>query len=152
MPRLTYAVLPWLVLLSACTAPQKPYQFMTPQLAREPIEALATAFGQNGHLPIVVEPQTGTVQARWLDGGAAKQQMDGKPAHWVRRFSAVLTRGAFGNEVQLSLQLKLCEVGEFRLTETDVQGNCLNIDPLPAEHKADLYALGERLQRALSVP
>ena len=55
--------------LPSCAEPQRPYQFSTAQMARDPLEALAAALTAAGQGPIVVDPKTGTVHTRWIDTG-----------------------------------------------------------------------------------
>lgn len=138
--------------LWGCAEPQRPYQFTTPQMAREPIEALAAALTQAGHGPIVVDPKTGTVTTRWVDTGVHSGLLQEQEATVVLRYSATITRGAFGNEVTVAANAKRCAVHNFTLTEIDVQGTCAPMTRLLPQHQEELYRLGQRVQQAMSIP
>lgn len=139
-------------LWAGCAETQRPYFFTTPQMAREPVEALGAAFGQNSMLAIVVDLPGGLVQTRWVDTGLEAPPISGHTATVVRRYSATLTRTRFGNDVSLAVEAQRCVVGEFSLAEMEVQGRCAPLSKLPAQLRADLDRLGQRLQQAMSIP
>lgn len=141
-----------LSLLSGCATPLKPYLFITPPMARDPIEALAAAFGQHQILAIIVDPQAGLVQSRWNDTGVPERPIDGQKTTIVRRYSATLTRGRNENEVALSLDEQRCIVGQFTLAELEVRGRCEPLIEVPAQHRDEWQLLGRRLQQAMSIP
>ncbi len=141
-----------LSLAAGCVTPLKPYLFATPPMARDPIEALAAAFGQNQILAIIVDPQAGLVQSRWNDTGVAERPLDGQKTTIVRRYSATLTRGRNENEVALSLDEQRCVVGQFTLAELEVRGRCEPLVTIPEQHKTELHLLGRRMQQAMSIP
>jgi hypothetical protein len=136
----------------ACAEPQRPYQFTTTPMAREPIEALAAAMSQAGQNPVVVDPQTGAVHTRWIDTGLHVGYVQNLEATVVRRYTATVVRGSFGNEVTLSAEARRCAVRDFVLTEIDVQGTCVAMDRLPARHQQELIRLGQRIQTAMNIP
>src|SRR5690349_6790138 len=127
-----------------CAEPQRPYQFTTSQMARDPIEALAAAMTQASQTPVVVDPQTGNVNTRWVDTGVRSGTVQGREATIVRRYSAKLVHGAFGNDVALSANTQRCAVGGFVLTELNVEGTCVPMEHLLPEHKEELMRLGQR--------
>ncbi len=135
-----------------CAQPQRPYQFNTVQMAREPIEALAAALTQAGHSPVVVDPQTGIVQTRWLDTGLLLGQVKEQNATIVRRYTAKLVHGSFGNEVTLSAETQRCASRQFVLTENSVVGFCVPMKRLVKVHQEELLRLGERIQQSMSIP
>lgn len=135
-----------------CAEPQRPYQFQVLPMAREPIEALATALSQAGQSPVTVDPQTGSVMTRWVDTGLRLGQVQSQDATVVRRYRAVLFHGAFGNEVTLHADEQRCVLREFTLTEIDVQGKCVPVERIPAAHQTELIHLGQRVQQAMSIP
>lgn len=137
---------------SGCAEPQRAYQFQAPPMAREPIEALATALTQAGQPPVTVDPQTGSVITRWVDTGLHLGQVQSQDATVVRRYRAMLVRGAFGNEVTLHSDEQRCVIRDFTLTEIDVQGKCVPVDRLPPAHQTELIRLGQRLQQSMSIP
>lgn len=137
---------------TGCAEPQRPYQFQTAPMAREPIEALATALAQAGQPPVTVDPQTGSVHTRWVDTGLHLGQVQSQDATVVRRYSATLARGSFGNEVTLRADEQRCVIRDFTLTEIDVQGKCVPVERLPPAHQTELLHLGQRIQQAMSIP
>jgi hypothetical protein len=141
-----------LSLLAGCVTPLKPYLFTAPPMARDPIEALAAAFGQHQILAIIVDPQAGLVQSRWNDTGVAERPLDGQKTTIVRRYSATLTRGRNDNEVALSLDEQRCVVGQFTLAELEVRGRCEPLVEVPPQHRDEWQLLGRRLQQAMSIP
>lgn len=136
-----------------CTPPpQRPYVFNTPQMAREPIEALTTAMRDSGHVAVHVDGAQGLVQGRWDDTRQRAKPIDDKETTIVRRFTARLERGSFGHEVTLSAEAQRCVINAFTLTETDVTGSCEALPRLPARQEEELKKLGGRLQRLMQVP
>lgn len=138
--------------IGGCAAPQRPYSFSAPQMARDPIEALNSAMTQVGLTPIVTDPQRGVAQTRWEDTGQKAGLLKEHEATYVRRYTATLVKGAFGSDVTLSESLQRCSVGRFTLLETDVQGECQVLERLPDKHQEELQKLGARLQQAMQVP
>jgi hypothetical protein len=147
----------WLLLVPlglglGCAEPQRPYQFTARIMARDPLEALASAFAQAGQPPVIVDPQTGTVSGRWIDTKILDGQIAGRDATVVRRYSATLVHGAFGNEVTLSGSSQRCARLDFTLTEIDVRGSCLPMERLLPQHQQELISLGQRLQQSMTIP
>lgn len=140
------------LLVSGCVQPLKPFLFRSPQMAREPIDALAAAFSQNQLLPIIVDPQGNVVQSRWNDTGVGSRPLDGRQTTIVRRYTAMFTRGRTENEVSLRLEEQRCVVGDFVLAELEVRGRCEALLEVPDSHKEDLHRLGRRMQQAMSIP
>lgn len=141
-----------LPLFASCAEPQKPYVFSTQQMAREPIEALETALRQAGIGTIVVDPKTGMIHSRWMDTGVRNGTIKDQEATIVRRYSALVVRGSFGNEVTVRADAQRCVVREFTLTELDVQGNCLPMERLTPQHQEELLRVGQRVQQSMSIP
>jgi hypothetical protein len=139
-------------LLLGCAEPQRPYQFSTAPMAREPIDALAAALTQFGQTPVVVDPQTGTLHTRWVDTGVHLGQVQNRDATLVRRYTATLVRGSFGNEVTVSADVKRCVLRDFVLTEIDVQGTCQALERLPQPQRQELIRLGQRIEQAMAIP
>lgn len=135
-----------------CAEPQRPYQFQTAQMARDPLEALAAALTTAGYGPIVVDPKTGSVHTRWVDTGVRNGQIKDQEATLVRRYSATVVRGSFGNEVIVRAEAQRCVVRAFTLTELDVQGNCLPMERLIPQHQDELIKVGQRVQQQMSIP
>jgi hypothetical protein len=140
------------VFLSGCAEPQRPYEFRGPPMAREPIEALAASMQQAGYPPVVVDPQTGSVHTRWIDTKVPGEKWKDRDTTIVRRYTAKLQHGAFGNDVTLSAEAQRCVVLEFNLTEISVQGECLPMESLIPRHLEELYQLGQRVQQAMNIP
>lgn len=138
--------------LLGCAQPQKPYFFSSPPLARDPIEALAAAMTNNGLMPVVVDPTTGTVQTRWEDTGLRNGIVKEKPATILRRYTVTLAHSPGGNDVTVRANAQRCVVGSFTLGEFDVQGTCEPMDRLLQQHMDDLYRLGSRLAQAMQIP
>ena len=86
------------------------------------------------------------------DTGLHLGQVQSQDATVVRRYSATLARGSFGNEVTLRADEQRCVIREFTLTEIDVQGKCVPVERLPPAHQAELLHLGQRIQQAMSIP
>lgn len=139
-------------LIGCGPAPQRPFVFNTPQMAREPVEALATAMRDSGHVPVHVDGAQGLVQGRWDDTRQRAKPLQEKDTTVVRRFTAKLDRGSFGHEVTLSVEAKRCAINFFTLTETDVTGTCEPLARVPKQQELELRRLGERLQQLMQVP
>jgi hypothetical protein len=121
-------------------------------MARDPLEALATALAQAGQPPVIVDPQSNTVQSRWVDTKLLDGQVGGHEATVVRRYTATLVHGAFGNEVTLSANSQRCARQDFTLTEIDVRGSCVPMERLLPSHQQELLALGQRIQQSMTIP
>lgn len=132
--------------------PQRPFVFTTPTMAREPIDALTTAMRETGHPAVHVDGQQGIVQGRWDDTGQRAKPLNDRETVVVRRFTAKLDRGRFGNEVTLSSEGKRCVVNAFTLTETDVSGTCEPLERLPPESVTELKRVGARLEKLMQIP
>lgn len=141
-----------LLLAGGCASPQRPYQFTTSQMARDPLEALAAALTQAGHPPVVLDPQTGTASTRWVDTGIRAGVLKNQDATVVRRYTAKLVRGSFGNYVTLSADAERCAVHAFVLTEIDVQGTCVPMERLLPQQQTELINLGQRLEQSMAIP
>ena len=135
-----------------CLPPQRPYLFSTPQMAREPIEALSASFTQLGQVPGSVDPQQGLIQTRWEDTHRHALPLKEQETVIVRRFVAKLDHLSFGNEVTLSSEARRCIVAGLSLTETDIRGTCEPLARLDEPLQKELLALGSRLQQAMSIP
>src|SRR5262249_19237022 len=125
-------------LLTGCAQPQRPYQFSTPQMAREPIEALAASFSQLGLAPGLIDPKEGLVQPRWEDTHRRAAPIKDQEAVLVRRFSARLEHGSFGNDIMVSSEVRRCVVSGLAFTENDIRGTC---EPVPRLDEALLKEL-----------
>lgn len=132
--------------------PQRPFVFTTPQMAREPVEALATAMRDSGYIPVHVDGAQGLVQGRWDDTRHRAKPLQEKETTVVRRFTAKLDRGRFGHEVTLSVEAQRCVINSFTLTETDVTGTCEPLARVPKAQENELRRLGNRLQQLMQVP
>lgn len=132
--------------------PQRPFVFTTPQMAREPVEALATAMRDSGYIPVHVDGAQGLVQGRWDDTRHRGKPLQEKETTVVRRFTAKLDRGRFGHEVTLSVEAQRCVINAFTLTETDVTGTCEPLARVPKAQENELRRLGNRLQQLMQVP
>jgi hypothetical protein len=141
-----------LVAAGGCVQPQRPYQFNTTQMARDPIDALATAFAQLGMVPAVTDPQQGLVQSRWEDTRRRSLPLKDRDTVIVRRFSAHLEHGSFGNDITVSYEANRCVQGGLSLTETDIRGVCEPLRGVDESLQRELNALGTRLQQAMSIP
>jgi len=138
--------------MAGCAEPQRPYIFTSPPMAREPIDALSAAFEQVRLKAVVVEPQTGIIQTRWEDTGQKGGEIKGHETTVVRRYTATLVRGSFGNEVTITPSALRCVIGDFRLKEHDVDGNCQPLAKLPPAQQAELNRLGTLLEQLMSIP
>lgn len=132
--------------------PQRPFVFNTPTMAREPVEALTTAMRETGHPAVHVDGQQGIVRGRWDDTGQRSKPLNDRETTVIRRFTAKLDRGRFGNEVTLSSEVQRCVINAFTLTETDVTGTCEPLDRLPPEAVAELKRVGSRLEKLMQIP
>lgn len=141
-----------LSLIGCGPPPQRPFVFTTPQMAREPVEALATAMRDSGYLPVHVDGAQGLVQGRWDDTRHRGKPLQEKETTVVRRFTARLDRGRFGHEVTLSVEAQRCVINAFTLTETDVTGTCEPLARVPKAQENELHRLGNRLQQLMQVP
>jgi hypothetical protein len=139
-------------LVGGCVQPQRPYQFTTAQMARDPIEALGASFSQLGMVPALVDPKAGLVQSRWEDTGRRGLPIKDRDTVIVRRFVARLEHGSFGNDVTLSTEARRCVQLSFTLTESDLTGTCEPMARLDEPLLKELAALGSRLQQAMSIP
>jgi hypothetical protein len=135
-----------------CLPPQRPYQFSTPQMAREPVEALSASLAQLGQVPGVVDPQQGLVQTRWEDTRRHAAPIKEQETVIVRRFVAKLDHMSFGNDVTLSTEARRCIMAGLSLTETDIRGTCEPMARLDEPLQKELLAIGSRLQQAMSIP
>ncbi|MFO0574121.1 MAG: hypothetical protein U1A78_08995 [Polyangia bacterium] len=140
------------VLIGCGPPPQRPFVFTTPQMAREPVEALATAMRDSGYIPVHVDGAQGLVQGRWDDTRHRGKPLQEKETTVVRRFTARLDRGRFGHEVTLSVEAQRCAINAFTLTETDVTGTCEPLARVPKAQDNELRRLGNRLQQLMQVP
>jgi hypothetical protein len=132
--------------------PQRPFVFTTPQMAREPVDALATAMRDSGYVPVHVDGAQGLVQGRWDDTRQRARPLQERETTVVRRFLAKLDRGSFGHEVTLSIEAQRCVINSFTLTETDVTGTCEPLARVPKQQENELRRLGNRLQQLMQVP
>jgi hypothetical protein len=139
-------------LLGGCVQPQRPYQFATPQMARDPVEALATSFSQLGYIPATVDPKQGLVQSRWEDTHRHSLPLKEQDTEIVRRFVAKLDHGSFDNDITVSSEARRCVLIGLALTETDIKGTCEPLPRLDEPLQKELLALGSRLQQAMSIP
>lgn len=139
-------------LLAGCAQPQRPYQFVTPQMARDPVEALATSFSQLGYVPAVVDPKQGLVQSRWEDTHRHTVPIKDQDTVIVRRFVAKLDHGSFENEITIKSEARRCVLIGLSLTENDIRGTCEPLLRLDEPLQKELTALGSRLQQAMSIP
>lgn len=139
-------------LSAGCLPPQRPYQFSTAQMAREPIEALAASFVQLGQVPGSIDPQQGLILTRWEDTRRHAAPLKDQETVIVRRFVAKLERLSFGNEVTLNTEARRCIQAGIALTETDIRGTCEPIARLDDLLQKEQLALGSRLQQAMSIP
>lgn len=140
-------------LASGCRPPpQRPFVFNTPTMAREPIDALTAAMREVGHPGVHVDGQQGIVQGRWDDTGQHAKPLNDRETVVVRRFTAKLDRGRFGNEVTLSSEAQRCVVNAFTLTETDVTGTCERLERLPPQQESELKRIGSRLEKLMQIP
>ena len=148
---------PWLLSAAVicglgCLPPQRPYQFSTAQMAREPIEALAASFTQLGQVPGVIDPQQGLIQSRWEDTRRHAAPIKEQETVVVRRFVAKLDHMSFGNDITLNIEARRCVLVGLSLTETDIHGTCEPIERLDEPLKKELLSIGSRLQQAMSIP
>lgn len=139
-------------LLAGCVQPQRPYQFVTPQMARDPIEALAASFTQLGYVPALVDPKQGLVQSRWEDTRRRSLPIKEQETVIVRRFVAHLDHGSFENDITVSSEARRCVLIGLSLTEGDIRGTCEPLPRLDEPLQKELSALGSRLQQAMSIP
>jgi hypothetical protein len=153
--------LPWIAgaalgllgsLTVGCLPPQRPYQFTTAQMARDPIEALTASFTQLGLVPGLVDPKAGIVQSRWEDTRRRAAPIKDRDAVIVRRFVARLEHGSFGNDISVSTEARRCVQLGFTLTENDLTGTCEPLGRLDEPLQKELSSLGSRLQQAMSIP
>lgn len=135
-----------------CLPPQRPYQFSTAQMAREPIEALAASFTQLGQVPGVIDPQQGLIQTRWEDTRRRSLPIKEQETVIVRRFIAKLDHMSFGNDVTLNSEARRCVLIGLSLTENDIRGTCEPITRLDEPLQKELLTLGSRLQQAMAIP
>ncbi len=135
-----------------CLPPQRPYQFSTAQMAREPIEALAASFTQLGQVPAVIDPQQGLIQTRWEDTRRHGLPIKEQETVIIRRFIAKLDHMSFGNDITLSSEARRCVQVGMSLTETDIRGTCEPFLRLDDPLQKELLTLGSRLQQAMSIP
>ena len=135
-----------------CLPPQRPYQFSTAQMAREPIEALAASFTQLGQVPGVIDPQQGLVQTRWEDTRRRALPIKEQETVIVRRFVARLEHLSLGNDITLNSEARRCVLVGMSLTENDIRGTCEPMTRLDEPLQKELLSLGSRLQQAMSIP
>lgn len=138
--------------LTGCVQPQRPYQFVTPQMARDPIEALAASLTQLGYVPALVDPKQGLVQSRWEDTHRHALPIKEQETVIVRRFVAKLDHGSFENDVTVSSEARRCVLIGLSLTEGDIRGTCEPIQRLDEPLLKELATLGSKLQQAMSIP
>ena len=139
-------------LLAGCAQPQRPYQFVTAQMARDPVEALATSFTQLGYVPALVDPKQGLVQSRWENTSRHAAPIKDQDTVIVRRFVAKLDHGSFENEITIRSEARRCVLIGLSLTENDISGTCEPLARLDEPLLKELTALGSRLQQAMSIP
>ena len=140
--------------LCACAQPQKPYQFVAPLAAEDPVDVVSRTLAMNGFAPTGVDRQSGIVQTKWEDTGFLYGQVQGVSSTIVRRYTAVVAKLPASSEMQVQLRadVQRCQQGSYTIGDVEVRGSCEHMDGLVKKHQDELNALGAKLQQSLGSP
>lgn len=136
--------------LLACTAPQRPFQFVSPHLNADVTDTVARTLAANGHQPATIDRRTGIVNTKWEDTGFRYGFVQGKEATIVRRYTVTIAPGAAGDSVTVRQDGKRCQTGGYTLGDLEVRGACEVANEVIEQHQQELDALGATIQGALS--
>jgi hypothetical protein len=136
--------------LLACTAPQRPFHFVSPHVVGDVTDTVARTLAASGHQPVTIDRRTGIVITKWEDTGFRFGFVEGKEAVIVRRYTVTIAPGSVGDDVTVRQDGKRCQMGGYTLGDVEVRGPCEVANDVVETHQRELDALGATIQGALS--
>jgi hypothetical protein len=135
-------------MIAACSAPQRPVQFVAPP-APDALGAASRSLAAHGQEVVARDDRAGIIYTSWQDTGFNFGQIDGETATILRRYIITIAQTGGGSQVTLRADTKRCRVGGWTIDNVEVRGRCEQLSELVPQHQQELDTLGNDLRMDL---